>query len=97
MSEPEQVVSHFASDTAEAEEYRQILADHDIPVTLGEESENGIPLLVAEDLLDAAHQVIGDYEDELNEEDEEEDDEDNVDDDEDEDEDEDDDEDDEEV
>ena len=58
----------FARSMAEAEAYRRLLDDHDIPVILGEsrpvESRSGItrgcPVLVPEVLLDDASRIIAD-------------------------------------
>ena len=66
----------FARDGDEAEEYRQLLEDHDIPVIAGHEDEDeedpspasqslsgrGVPILVPEPLLDEASEIIADME-----------------------------------
>jgi len=63
----------FARDADEAEEYRQLLDDHDIPVIAGDDEGDeddahpprrllgrGIPILVPEPLLDEASEIIAD-------------------------------------
>lgn len=64
----------FARSLAEAEVYRQLLEDHDIPASvagddvehLGEgvpEMTHGVPIMVPEPMLDEAGEVIADRED----------------------------------
>lgn len=79
---PEQEFEDFvpavvARSIEEAEEYRELLSDHDIPAIIGQEEEEGksgkppkrkglspgIPVLVPDVLLDEASEVIADRED----------------------------------
>jgi len=67
----------FARDVDEAEQYRQLLEDHDIPVITAEDEEldeaepasgrrhprRGIPILVPEALLDEASEIIAERDD----------------------------------
>jgi len=64
----------YARSLDEAEEYRSLLEDHDIPAQVGTEGDveddddirvtaKGIPVLVPEVLLDEASEVIADRED----------------------------------
>jgi hypothetical protein len=83
----------FARNRAEADRYREILEDHDIPVELGDRDgtsasgrgrAHGLPVLVPDPLLEEASEIIADLEDDEefvdnDEIDEEEDDEDEVD------------------
>jgi hypothetical protein len=86
--EPEQYVpAVFAHSAAEAEFYRDLLKDHEIPAVLGTEDEvadaerpiisRGVPVLVPDAFLEEASEVIADredldeYDDELEDEDDE--------------------------
>ena len=72
----------FARNMEEAEEYRELLNEHDIPAMVGsqDEEENaprrgmtrGVPVLVPEVLLDEASEIIADLEEEQDEFDEDE-------------------------
>jgi len=63
----------YARSVDDAETYRSLLEDHDIPAVVGEEAEGkegsaarasrGIPVMVPEVLLDEASEVIADRED----------------------------------
>lgn len=69
----------FARDIDEAEEYRQLLEDHDIPAVVATDDDlggpagqkngqrpsmtRGVPVMVPESLLDEAGEVIADRED----------------------------------
>ncbi len=82
----------FARNVDEAEEYRELLNDHDIPAMVGnlDDDENtprrgmtrGVPVLVPEVLLDEASEIIAELEEEEDEFDEEDVDGDEIDDDE---------------
>lgn len=70
----------YVKTIEQAEEYRELLNDHDIPAMVGEEEggrrrgvSRGLPVLVPEVLLDEASEIIAEYEEEaqLDEEDEE--------------------------
>jgi len=83
MSEDDESLEHeehsdfvpavFARDVTEAEEYRELLEDHDIPAMVGTEEDTGgtrrrrmsrgVPVLVPEALLDEASEVIAECED----------------------------------
>lgn len=64
-----------ARSETEAEEYAELLSDHDIPAVVGDEEDvpkensaarrisRGVPVLVPEALLDEASEVIADRED----------------------------------
>jgi len=66
----------FARSIEEAEKYRELLNDHDIPAVMGDEEEEddstrrprrrgmtrGVPVLVPEALLDEASEIIADRE-----------------------------------
>lgn len=64
----------FARNVDEAEEYRELLNDHDIPAMVGnlDDDENtprrgmtrGVPVLVPEVLLDEASEIIAELEEE---------------------------------
>jgi len=58
----------FARHRRDAERYREILEDHDIPVVMGDNqgrrgTPHGVPVLVPEPLLDEASEIIADLED----------------------------------
>ena len=62
----------FARNRAEAEKYREILEDHDIPVELGERENSpasgqarvqGLPVMVPDPLLEEASEIIAELED----------------------------------
>ena len=64
-----------ARSASEAEHYCQLFSDHDIPATIGDEDETehfrtpsalpmgGVPVLVAEEMLDEAKEIVADRED----------------------------------
>lgn len=72
----------YARSADEAQEYQQLLEDHDIPVKIGDEDDEsqsgkdkkkravGIPLMVPEDRLDEASDIIANQEEEVEDEDE---------------------------
>lgn len=72
--EPSQYVpAVYAQSRQEAEYYRELLSDHDIPAVLGEEDEEdkagsrsrtrGVPVLVPDAFLEEASEIIADRED----------------------------------
>lgn len=65
FGEGEYVPVVYARDLDQAEAYKELLADHEIPAMLEEEAlkgRRGLPVLVPENLLDEASQVIADFE-----------------------------------
>lgn len=68
----ELVPAVYARSLDEAEEFQQLLEDHDIEASVGSEDETpevserlgrGVPVLVPEALLDEASEIIADHED----------------------------------
>ncbi len=64
------VTAVVARNDDAAERFRELLADHDIPSTVGEEDDDGaatmtrgMPVMVPEPLLDEASEIIAEYED----------------------------------